>query len=207
MSKLTPFQVKFHELDTLRKDTLKMIAKFNSLHLDYMDWFKRQSQSFIDILKRLQIGAKALAPQNISTIEQFRGLKRVFTENSTASQRQPRFKELLDGFTEFWDRFCILKTEMDKDIMSRFIDFNRSITRLRQPELKDQIDDMYSELSRQHSEMFDFRGVHNEKDNLFTYKIKGCDAEFHGLVNYIPFLTGMSTKMLYLITKVHLETL
>ena len=201
---LTPFQKKFDELDKLKKESLKLMAKFNSLHLEYEDWFKRQRQTFLNIMKSLQVGSRSLVPQKINTVQDFRTVIRVATEMSSNSQQRPGMEQL-HCFMRFWERYQQLKQELDSGIMQRFISYCQSVQRLRQPEVKEHIDDLYVNLNRQYSERFNFCGVNNEKDHLYTYKVSTCDSDFHGLVGYVPFLIGYSTKICFHITKVHLE--
>lgn len=206
MSKLTPFQEKYHELEVLKKDTSKVLSKFNSLHLDYADWFKRRNKTFINIVKTLQVGAKSLVPQKISCLGNFKAVKHVAEEMQSSKKKTPQFEDLY-SFMDFWERYCGIKEEMDRVIMKRFEDYSASISGFREPDIKVKIDHMYYDLNNQFSDSFNFESIHNEKDNLYTYRVPACDYEFHGLVGYIPFLVGLSTKLCYLITKINLEKL
>ena len=198
------FHVKNTELHNIKKRSLKLMGKFNALHVEYSDWFKRQEQSFVDSVKSVQVMFPTLVPQHLSTIKNFRTLHAMGKE-CNASRPLPGGFDKMDRFLHYWSQFCELKEELVNDTMMEINQYIASVTRMREPEKKDEIDVLLLELMKKHSEDYDFRNAHNEKDNLYTYRLMVCDNTFLGLVGYMPYLIGYCTKICFMITKLYLE--
>ena len=199
------FHKKNSELDVIKKRSLKLMAKFNSLHVEYTDWYKRQEQSFVDSVKSIQVIVPTLVPQQLTSIGNFRTLHAMGKECNNSKHPLPGGIDKMDIFLNFWSDFCQLKEELVTGLLIDINMYVASVTRMREPEKKEEIDRMVVELNMKHSEDYDFRNVHNEKDHLYTYRLMLCDNTFLGLVGYIPFLTGYCTKICFLITKLYLE--
>lgn len=101
--------------------------------------------------------------------------------------------------------FCQLKKEGDVKVYERICEYCESITRLREPEIKHKIDRLQVAVNRDFSEDFIFTDIHNEKDNLYIYKLNPPDHNLLGLVGILPYLLKRTTKLCYLVTKLHLE--
>ena len=206
LQSLTPFQSKFHEIDTLKKTSLGVMARFHNVQLDYTDWFKRQLNSFVEMIKSIQISHRSLAPQDIRTLADFRAIFKIALQMSKNSKLMPQF-EKFETFLSFWIKLQHLMEDLDKEVIQPLNAFCASVTRLRQPEVKQQIDYLYSTLKHSCSEDFDFSSCHNEKDHLYTYSLMTSDRELLGLVGFVPYLISYATKICYLTTHVHLEKL
>ena len=104
----------------------------------------------------------------------------------------------------FWLTMVDLKEETD-DLYRSLCKYCDSVSRLRQPAIKREIDRLKTQLDEAYTEEFVFTEVNNERDNLFTYKVATFDRAYHGLLGYIPFLMTSSVRMLAWFGKVHLE--
>ena len=206
LTSLTPFQSKFHEIDSLKKTALGVMARFHNVQLEYTDWFKRQLKSFVELIKSLQISHRQLVPQTIKTLSDFRTIFKIAHEMSKNSKLMPQF-EKFETFLSFWVKLQHLLEDLWKEVIQPLNAFCASVNRLRQPEVKRQIDFLYSSLTHSSNEDFDFTSCHNEKDHLFTYSLMTSDQDFLGLVGYIPYLISFATKICYLTTHIHLEKL
>ena len=206
LNSLTPFQAKFHDLEALKKEALNVMARFHNLQLTYTDWFKRQLRTFVELMKSVQISQRHLAPEKITKLVHFRQLHQIALNIAANSKMAPQFDKF-DQFNAFWRQFGELMGELERDVMAPLAAFCGSVGRLRQPEVKQQIDYLYGNLREAFSEHFDFSQCHNEKDHLFTYSLMTSDTDFLGLVGFIPYLIGFATKVCYLTTNIHLEKL
>lgn len=169
-----------------------------------MDWFTRKCQSFLDGIKLTQILANKLVPTDIETIKDFKrvhDMSRRFPKNGTPRDTNPA---KMDDFYMFWLTMVDLKEETD-ELYQSLCKYCDSVTRLRQPAVKREIDRLKELLDEAYSEEFVFTDVKNERDNLFVYKVATFDHKYHGILGYIPFLMTLSIRMLAWFGKVHLE--
>lgn len=203
---LTPAQFKVLEIDMLKKTTLAVMSRFHGLQLEYTDWFKRQLRSFIGILKSVQTSNRGLAPEQIKTLRHFRQLYDIALSMSNHSKLMPRFDKL-EVFLVFWKKFTNLMEDLESEVIKPLDEFCDSVSSLRQPEVKTQIDHLCQSLRHACSEEFDFTACHNEKDNLYTYSLMTSEQEFLGLVGYIPHLIDYATKICYMTKHIHMEQL
>ena len=146
-----------------------------------------------------------LVPQHLKNVSNFRALHGMAQQQVQNRHALPGGVDKLDKYLEFWSQFCLLIDELRAGVVPDIDQFVGSVTRMREPEKKDQIDRLVDELDRQHSETFDFREAHNERDNLYTYRLMVCDQTFLGLVGYIPHLISYCTKICFHIKKLYLE--
>ncbi|XP_052281989.1 uncharacterized protein LOC127879263 isoform X2 [Dreissena polymorpha] len=200
----TPFDESMVELDFIKVRTKMHVKRMNSLKHQYVDWFSRKCQTFLDGIKLTQILSQKLVPEVILTMQDFKkvhAMSRRFPRNGTPRDSNPA---KLDDFFMFWMAMTDLKEETDSlyEALCKYCD---SITRLRHPFIKEEVDLYKQKLDEAYSEEYDFSDVKNERDNLFTYKVASFDHRFHGLLNYIPYLMTMSVRMLALFGKIHLE--
>ncbi|KAK3100165.1 hypothetical protein FSP39_015625 [Pinctada imbricata] len=194
------------ELDDIQNETNRHLGKLNSLKMRYMEWFSRKHQSFLDSIKLIHILGDTLLPKEVNTMKNYRrvsGYCRKMPRNGTPRDQTPG---RMDEFLFFWEEFLILKKDNDK-IYKKVCDFCNSITRLREPLLKDEIDRLHYKLLLFCSEDFDFTSINNERSNLFTYRVSLQDHKYHGLMSYMPFLMGFAGKICYWISKLHIEAL
>ena len=206
MQSLTPIQMKVYELDNFKKTVHGVLARFNSLRLEYMDWYKNRIKTFITVLKSvLAIQGPQLAVQ-ITNIERYRGVYKHAKILASKSRLISKF-EPLETFFSFWVRFQQIMEDLDKEVILALNQYCETVTSLRQPDVKLQIDLLYDSLLKASCEDFDFSNCHNEKDNLFTYGLMTSDNDFHGLVAYIPYLIDYAAKICYLATRVNVGEL
>ncbi|KAL8622156.1 hypothetical protein ACOMHN_052958 [Nucella lapillus] len=202
--RMTPFEVKMMELERLKKEISRHLGKLNSVRNDYMDWFDKRRQSFVDSLKLLQITSPLLVPQQHNTMRLFR--KMYHCASSVPRRGLPvekcalRMKE----FVDLVDRMVELKNDHDV-LYTKLCNYCASVTRLREQDKKDNLDVLQTTLTQAFDEDFDFDRVHNERDNLFTYKVAQHDHQFHGLLAYVPYLLKVATNMCYWACQIYLE--
>ena len=203
-STLTPLHLKNAELDNLKKEAKQHLRKLNALYLDFIDWFQKKSQTFLDAVKTVQVLSPSLVPKAIECMQDFR---KTLEMGRTLESKGRRIMNLdkMETYLDFWVRFCDLRDELDMDILLRLGNFCRSITSLRREEVKTQIDWLQAEMNMKSPETYNFVEIHNAKDNLYTYKITVPDQRFLGLVGYLPHLLGYATRICYMISKVHVE--
>ena len=147
----------------------------------------------------------SLVPQHLSTLKNFHTLYTMGEQQVQNRHRIPGGFDKLEIFLQYWKMFCDLKIELEAELLPEITAFVNSVTRMREPEKKRELDDTLLELQANFSEEFDFRNVHDEKSNLFAYRLRVCDQNFLGLVGYIPFLINYCTKICFLVTKLYLE--
>ena len=203
-STLTPLHLKNAELDNLKKEAKQHLRKLNSLYLDYTDWFQKQSQSFLDAIKTVQVLMPSLVPKEIECMQDFRKTLEMARTLETKG-RKVKNLDKMQLFLDYWVRFCDLRDELELDILLRLGNFCRSVTSLRREEVKTQIDWLEAEMNMKSPESYNFTKFHNTKENLYTYKIMVPDQRFLGLVGYLPHLIGYATRICYMIGKVHVE--
>jgi len=113
--------------------------------------------------------------------------------------------EHLEKYREFWDRLQELRSECDTSVLAPVNAYCFTITRLRDPNIKTQIDSLAREASVKSELDFDFSDTHNTKENLFAYRTGVSEKELIGFVGFIPHLANLQRKLLYLITKLYVE--
>ncbi len=180
------------------------MRKLNGLYLEYADWLQRQSQSFLDSVKTIQVVATSLVPQEISSMKDFRKTLNIGKSLNDAGKRINGL-EKVETFLDFWVRFCDLKEELELDILLRTSNFCRNVTALRREEVKTQIDWLEAKLNEESLECFDFTNIHKEKTNIYTHKLSVSDQRFMGLAGYIPHLLHIATRICYMIGKIYVE--
>ena len=206
LQSLTPIQMKVYELDNFKKTVHGVLARFNNLRLEYMDWYKNRIKTFITVLKSVLAIQGPHVAVKISNIEKYRSVYKHAKNLASGSRLISNFQPL-DTFFSFWVRFQQIMEDLDKEVILALNQHCESVTSLRQPEVKAQIDLLYDALLKASCEDFDFSECHNEKDNLFTYGLMTSDNEFHGLVAYIPYLIDYAAKICYLTTRISVEKL
>ena len=201
----TLFEVKFLELEKLKIDCHQHMCRLNDLKIVYRDWFDRRRQSFLDAIKLVQVTYPQLVPATIVTLSQFKSLLYFTKQLPKRSSKTINETPLqMDVFLSFWSEFWDLKRKSDV-LYERICVFCESITRLREPKIKLEIDRLQKQLTGASSENYNFTHVNNEKDNLFTYRVAMPDHQYHGLVSFLPFLLQIGTKVLYYCGKLHIE--
>ncbi|CAH1777071.1 unnamed protein product [Owenia fusiformis] len=200
---MTSFHKKYFELEDLKRDVSKQLSRMNTLKHRYIEWFESKHRRFLEAVMTVQVTVPfGDVPVQINTISHFRKLyqyglkfKRGFHVDFTT----------LDQFLKFWDQFCLLKRDLDNIVYTRTRRFVASITRLRQPEMYEEIERLHAFLNMEFSEDHNFRETHNERENLFTYKLSMCDQRFLGLVGYMPHLADYCTKLCFYVGKLYVE--
>lgn len=111
----------------------------------------------------------------------------------------------LQALIAFWDRFNELKSQFEDTMLAPVTEYCYSITRLRQPELKEKIDKMMVEIKLKSDSTFDFTNVHDARENLFAYRLGAHNQNLLGFISSLPLLTDILRKICYLITKLAVE--
>lgn len=202
----TDFELKVIELDKLKTEVLTHMGKLNKVKIDYMDWFERKRQTFVDALKLIQITFPQLVPSETATIANFRKTYEIafnITKNGSASP-VGKCHYVMKEYLHFWERINVLHRE-GQTIYKKICDYCNGITRMREPHINETVDSLQVTLNEQLREDFNFMSVHNERDNLFTYKVAQHDHRFHGLLAYIPYLLKISTTICFWNNKIFLE--
>ncbi|XP_069129958.1 uncharacterized protein [Argopecten irradians] len=200
----THTEKKMMELDRLKLLANKHLGRLHQLKMRYIDWFNRKHQSFLDSIKLIHTLGGSLLPFEVDTIRHYRrvrDLSRRFPRNGTPRDSSP---VKMDEFISFWEEMYMLKHENDA-LFDTVEHFCHSIRRLRQPEIKDEIDRLHYKLNLFCAEDYKFTELNNERDNLFTYKVAPHDHKYHGLMNFIPFLLGYATRLCYWTSKLYIE--
>lgn len=151
-----------------------------------------------------QITYPELVPKDVNTLKLFRHVYE--TARSLPKRGLPveRSAERMSEFLEFVDNMQELRVAHDS-LYEKVCAYCDSITQLRDPHIKDNVDDFQKKLDEAFEEDFDCDNVHNEKDNLFTYKVAQQDHKFHGLLSYVPYLLKLATNMCYWSCQLYLE--
>ncbi|XP_041356613.1 uncharacterized protein LOC121373883 [Gigantopelta aegis] len=200
----TLFDVKFMELEKLKLDCHKHMCRLNDLKIVYRDWFDRRRQSFLDAIKTVQITYPQMVPTNILTLSHFKSLYLFTNKVPKSGKRINETPAKMEAFLSFWSQFCDLKSQSDI-LYERICTYCDSITRLREPKIKLEIDRLHKQFTVASSENYNFTHVNNEKDNLFTYRVAMPDHQYHGLVSFMPYLLQLATKVCYYCGKLHIE--
>ncbi|XP_064637526.1 uncharacterized protein LOC135493843 [Lineus longissimus] len=199
-----PFDEKRRELQELKKRVQTHLGELNVLRSDYMDWFKKKNDSFLNVVKYVQYCLPGLVPENITTFKHF---KETF-EMCQSLRKSGTFvkdAQLLEEYFAFWERLTKLKEEGDGIVYTGVMFFCGSITSLRHPEIRDYIDKLQERYTAHFNDEFDFTDVHDEKDILFTYKVSTINQRFLGLMQYLPYILQIARKICYFALKLHVE--
>ncbi|KAK7097660.1 uncharacterized protein [Littorina saxatilis] len=202
--RMTPFEVKMMELERLKKEISRNLGRFNSVRNDYMDWFEKRRQSFVDSLKLLQITFPLLVSDNNNTMKLFREVYRCASKIPRRGMPVERCADRMKEFLDFVDRLVELKKDQDV-LYDKLCAYCNSVSRIREPHQKENVDFLQKTLTQAFDENFDFDRLHNERDNLFTYRVAQHDHKFHGLLSYVPYLLKVSTNMCYWACQIYLE--
>lgn len=202
---MTPFDMKYYELDDIKKDLQGHTAKVSKLTLEYQDWFSQKGRSFLRTLKHLQASKLSNSTRGISTITQLRHLMHNFsTMQASHTHTYGQTDSTLKTYLDFWDQFVALKAEIDEEVILRITRYVESVSRLRQVGIKDRIDTLVQELNSKFSEDYNF-GELREKGKLYTFSISASEYEYQGLVTYLPHLLNLTTQICFHSNKIHLE--
>lgn len=202
--KMSAFDEKMTELHKLKIEANSHLKKLHGLKLRYKDWFNRKYQTFLNSVKLIQILALNLVPREINNLNHFRQIFEMalrFPRNGTPRDKGP---SIMEEFIIFWDEFCDMKVEGDI-LYTKLNTFCSSITNLRNPKIKREIDRLQCNLNVIFSENFNFTNRNNEKDNLFTYRLSVYDESYHGLVNFLPFIVDFAARICFWIGKLYVE--
>ncbi|CAC5403341.1 uncharacterized protein LOC127716504 [Mytilus californianus] len=202
----SPLDLKEMELDVLKRDANRHLGRLNGLKMRYMDWFSRRQNSFLESLKLIHLLAAQLLPREVNTISHYRKVINIANKFPRNGTPRDGSSSKMEEFLMFWDEWYMLKLENDS-LYARVCEFCKSVRRLRQQVLKDEIDRLHYRLNLTCSEDFDFTHIGNDRNNLFTYKVALHDHKYHGLVSFIPYLISYATKLCYWTSKLHIEVL
>ncbi|KAK6173178.1 hypothetical protein SNE40_016682 [Patella caerulea] len=202
--KLSAFDEKLVELTTLKNEVSQHLSHLNGLRVRYTDWFKRKRQTFIDAIKLIQISCPWAIPPVITSITKLRYTLELAQKIPRVGIPTRTLSTTINEYLDYWDELCCLKVT-GQGIYEKVCAFCDSITRLRDPMLKVEIDNLQSQLNESCTEDFYFMDTHNEKHNLLFYNIAPQDFNFHGLLSFIPFLLRIATHICYWSTKLYIE--
>ncbi|GFO34379.1 hypothetical protein PoB_006088400 [Plakobranchus ocellatus] len=200
----TPFELRVKELDDIKTVVLKHMGRLNALKLQYMDWFERRRQTFVDAVKLIQITLPQLVPQKTNTLREFRKAHEVASRLPKRGLPVENCASVMGEYLVFWDRLLELH-KTGQELYARVVEYISKISAMREPHILDTVHDLQSTLNTQTNESFDFTTVHNERDNLFTYKVAQHDHQYHGLLAYPPYLLKMACTLCFWCNKMHLE--
>ena len=198
------FELRVKELDDIKTVVLKHMGRLNALKLQYMDWFERRRQTFVDAVKLIQITLPQLVPKNVNSIGNFRKAYDVAVKLPKRGLPIENCAGVMAEYLVFWDRLAELHHH-GQEVYARVVEYMNKVTAMREPHILDTVHDLQSTLNVQAVECFDFTSVHNERDNLFTYKVAQHDHCYHGLLAYPPYLLKMACTLCFWCNKMHLE--
>lgn len=201
---MTPFDMKFYELDDIKKDLKGHASKISNLTLDYQDWFGQQIRSFLSTIKHLQAVVPSPAGGGISTMAQFRKLVETFDAMKRTGKTLGLSDQHLKAFMGFWDRLVVIKSDVDEEVTLRLNMYVDSVTRLRQQQIKQKVDDLVAELNSKFSEDFNFSDL-RDTGKVYTFRLTASEDNFQGLVTFIPHLLKLAAQVCYFSSKIHLE--
>ena len=180
------------------------MGRLNGLYCEYSDWFKRQQRSFLFDIKSMQVVVPTLVSQRVQTIKDLRGILEM-GHTLVQAGRGVGSVQRLEQFIKYWDQLCELRCDLD-NLWFELNGYVVSITSLRDPEAKVELDKMYDTFTYQCSETYKFTNMNNAKDNLYTYGLSMPDQDFLGLVGYLPHLLKKSISICFRVsTKIHIE--
>lgn len=137
-----------------------------------------------------------LVPQELRSLRQLNHLLDV-TNICVRSGRHVIGAERIQPFLDFLSRYHSLLDDFDRTVLPGV---KALVPRAGSAErIKKEIEDLRSTLGVRLSEDFDFSELHNERDNLYTYRLSVADGVFHGLVAFLPGLLKLSAKLCYLV--------
>ena len=199
------FDEKFHELDRIKSRIAAHMKQLNALRARYAEWFDRQHQSFLDAIKTVQISLPTLVPSVHRTIANFQ-CTRQMAHRLAARGGRLRTCDVarLDQFVTFWSAYSRLHAQLQTccDDVDTFI---ASVTRMRVPGVKAEMDALRVTVRTRSDENYDFTHAHNDTENLYTYRLNAGDQQFLGLVGCLPHLLKKCTELCYLVGKLYLE--
>lgn len=108
-------------------------------------------------------------------------------------------------FGSLWTRYLELRDECDTSVLSPVNAYCFTLTRLRDPNIKTQIDDIAQDINIKCDPDYNFRELHNIKENLFAYRTGVCNHELIGFIGFLSHLCNLQRKICYLITKLYVE--
>jgi hypothetical protein len=145
-----------------------------------------------------------LVPKQHNTMRLFRQMHKCASNVPRRGLPVERCAERMTTLLDFVARVQELKKDHDA-LYARLCHYCDSVERLREPEKKDNVDFLHKTLTDALDEDFDFDLVHNERDNLFTYKVAQHDHQFHGLLSYVPYVLKIATNLCYWACQIYLE--
>ncbi|XP_074651650.1 uncharacterized protein LOC141906301 [Tubulanus polymorphus] len=202
--RLEPLDEKIIELDKMKKDIYQHLKKLNNLRSEYTEWFENRHKSFTESLIGARMLIPELFPEQVYTIKHFKQTKQL-CQTLIDKGRYVSNVERMNEFEKLWEKMVEIKEAGDEVVYEQLCKYCTNITALRDPNLKEQIDDLQYHLQKACSEDFNFKDIHNERDNLFTYKLDIGEKDYLGLVQFIPYLLQITRKICYLGIKLHVE--
>ena len=93
-------------------------------------------------------------------------------------------------------------SELRNEVFNPLDKLEIHVAEWRQPKNQEKMRRLRENLEESHKETFIFTDSHNERDNLFVYKLAVADQRLLGLLGFIPYLLTHSVKLCY-----HIERL
>ncbi|KAH9499559.1 hypothetical protein Btru_078120 [Bulinus truncatus] len=192
------------ELERLKCQFSKHLRYLNALRFLYTDWFERRHKTFSELITLGHVKVPHIVPARFDCVRSFRQSCESLSKVSRSALSFEKCLGIMNELMQFWHRFMSLN-QQGRSLHKKLSDFCQGVSELRDQRLKSQVDVLQERLNREVSEDFDFSKVHNERDNLFTYKMSLPNQCFHGLFSLIPYLLKMATSICYLSCKIYLE--
>lgn len=143
-----------------------------------------------------------LGPQEIRTLRQLRRLHEVAGGGGGVQSKRVQAISGADRvrpFLAFFARFDALLGDLDRLVLPAVKATPLGHGAGAAEAVAKEIEGLRSSIADRLTEDFDFTELHNERDDLFTYRLSVADAQFHGLVAFLPGLIQLSVKLCCLV--------
>ena len=154
-------------------------------------------------IRTVHLAAPDMVDPKLNTIKSFRLTVEMSQQFGSKSHRVDCSD--LQIFLDFWTRLNQLKCELDNGVYLEIVQYCGSITRLRHPELLEQIQGLHVNLCKMCLEEYDFNQLQSSEHDTFTFSVMLGDKHNHCLIAYIPTLLQLCSKICFLVSKIFLE--
>ena len=194
------FHKRVDDLDEIKHQALDFLHRCNTLHYDYTDWYRRKQLSFMRAIRTVTMASGCLVDENLLNMTSFM----VAAEMSVYVTNTNDCREL-NKFLTFWRRLVELKNDLKNELYKDIVKYVSEITRLRQPNIMDQIVESHERLTLMCTMDFEFLEIPTSEFDQFTYSVMIGDKHNHCLVAFIPILLQICSNICFLIGKLFLE--
>ncbi|PAA88119.1 hypothetical protein BOX15_Mlig019887g1 [Macrostomum lignano] len=187
-------------LDQLQATAQRYRKVFNARRVAYKDWHSNKSASFLEALKRLQCIASSSSAPTVASIAEFRELRAQAADlRRLQPQRGAAAAELqrVDEFLNHWRDYLALKEIFELEFVRPLARLLEATEAFRYPAMRADLLKLMERLDAESDERFDFSGLHNTTENLFTYRVPLRDERFLGLMQILPRLLQTGSQVCY----------